>query len=80
MITEQQLSAILSQINPQIIKMLMDEKQINSQEAAIILYKSKLYEALENTKTQLWHLSAPTLYDLLNEELTTGKITFPEEA
>jgi hypothetical protein len=28
----------------------------------------------------LWHLSPLTLANLLNEELETGGITFPEEA
>jgi len=34
---------------------------------------------LEDEETMLWHLSYPILYDMLEEELTTGKITFPEE-
>jgi hypothetical protein len=27
----------------------------------------------------MWRLGYPLLYDLLEEELTTGKITYPEE-
>jgi hypothetical protein len=38
-----------------------------------------LYNTLEIEETKLWHLSALTLYALLDEELTTGRITWPEE-
>jgi hypothetical protein len=35
---------------------------------------------LEDEESKLWHLSYPILYDLLEEELTTGKIiNWPEE-
>jgi len=38
-----------------------------------------LYKALEDEKTKVWRLGYPLLYDLLDEELATGSITFPEE-
>ena len=31
-------------------------------------------------ETKLWHLSAHALYEKYQEEVTTGKITYPEEA
>jgi hypothetical protein len=34
---------------------------------------------LEDEETKVWRLSYPTLHDLLEEELETGEITFPEE-
>jgi hypothetical protein len=34
---------------------------------------------LEDEETKLWRLGYPLLYDLLEEELSTGRITFPEE-
>ncbi|GHV10094.1 hypothetical protein FACS189485_23060 [Spirochaetia bacterium] len=40
---------------------------------------SNLYEMLENEESKLWHLSAETLYSLLEQELTNGVIQYPEE-
>jgi len=45
-----------------------------------LLYSSLLYSKLKVESTKLWHLSQLTLANLLNEELETGTITFPEEA
>jgi len=45
-----------------------------------LLYSSFLYSKLEMEETKLWHLSQLTLANLLNEEIKTGTITFPEEA
>jgi hypothetical protein len=49
-------------------------------EAFELLYTSFLYSKLEQEQTKLWHLSPVTLANLLNEELETGSICFPEEA
>jgi hypothetical protein len=57
----------------------MENKNLGLEEAAGILYNSRLYETLEDEKTKVWRLGYPLLYDLLEEELSTGKITFPEE-
>lgn len=57
----------------------MNNRGITSEAAAILLYNSRLYSLLEDEETKLWHLSYPILYDMLEEELTTGKIIFPEE-
>ena len=73
------LGAILALTTPGIIQLLMDRRKITAEAASILLYNSKLYKLLEDEKTKLWHLSYPILYDMLEEELTTGEITFPEE-
>jgi len=74
-----QLPSFLAIIVPRILSQLAETKKITGQEAIKILYNSKLYEALEQEETKLWHLSIETLVSLLDEELSTGKITFPEE-
>ena len=38
-----------------------------------------LYAILENEASKVWHLSPLTLYRLLEEELETGNINYPEE-
>jgi hypothetical protein len=77
---DEKLSALLSFIAPRIIQFLMDRRETDNKQAAKILYNSELYAMLEIEESKLWHLSAQTLYTLLEEELSTGKITYPEEA
>ena len=73
------ISPVLAMITPGIITLLMKNRHLSSDEASNVLYNSQLYKALEDEKTKMWRLGYPLLYDLLEEELTTGKITFPEE-
>jgi len=76
---DKSISPVIAMITPGIIKLLMENRSLSLIEASDVLYNSKLYNALEDEKTKVWRLSYPLLYDLLEEELTTGKITYPEE-
>ena len=73
------ISSVIALITPGIINLLMENRGLTVEEAFETLYNSKLYEALEEEGTKVWRLSYPLLYDLLIEELDTGKITYPEE-
>jgi len=73
------ISPVIALITPGIVRLLMENRRIDLEEAASILYNSQMYRTLEDEQTKLWRLSYLLLYDLLEEELTTGKITFPEE-
>ena len=75
-----QFKATLEMLVPLIIKEIMKNRNVSEQEAFDLLYSSFLYSKLEMESTKLWHLSQLTLANLLNEELETGTITFPEEA
>ena len=79
MVNQQTLYATLAFITPGIMKLLMDNRKITEQQAASLLYNSNLYKVLEDEQSKLWRLSFPILYDLLEEELATGVITWPEE-
>ena len=79
MVNQGNLNVVLTFITPGIIQLLMDNRSITLEAASLLLYNSKLYKLLENEDTKLWHLSYPILYDMLEEELTIGEITFPEE-
>jgi hypothetical protein len=70
---------ILIFLIPLIIKEIVKSRNISEEEAFYLLYSSKVYETLEDESAKLWHFSPLTLANLLNEELETGKITFPEE-
>jgi hypothetical protein len=73
------ISAIVAMITPGIINLLMENRGLVLEDASDVLYNSQLYKALEDEETKVWRLGYPLLYDLLEEELTTGKITYPEE-
>ena len=73
------LVAVLTLVTPNIIELIKDRRGLAYDAAAEALYNSRLYSLLEDYETGLWRLSPHMLYSLLDEELTTGKITFPEE-
>ena len=75
-----QFKATLQMLIPLVIKEIMKSRNICEQEAFELLYSSFLYSKLEVESNKLWHFSQLTLANLLNEELETGTISFPEEA
>ena len=77
--TPEKLSALLAVLNPSVVQLIMDNRNLTNIEAAKLFYNSALYAMLENEESKLWHLSPLTLYELLAEELATGIINYPEE-
>jgi hypothetical protein len=75
-----QFKATLEMLIPLVIREIMKSRNISETEAFELLYSSFLYSKLEIEATKLWHLSQLTLANLLNEEIETGTIIFPEEA
>ena len=73
------ISPVIAMITPGILRLLMENRNLSLEEASQLLYNSSLYNTLEDEETKVWRLGYPLLYDLLEEELSTGKITFPEE-
>ena len=73
-------AVMMEMLVPQVVALIVKRKGVSAREAIELFYASELYERLETEETKLWHLSAQTLYDLFDEERTTGKITYPEEA
>jgi hypothetical protein len=73
------ISSVIAFITPGILQLLMRNRGLSLESAADVLYNSMLYKTLEDENTKVWHLGYPILYDLLEEELTTGDITWPEE-
>lgn len=76
---DKNISSVIAMITPGIINLLIENRALSLEEAAHVLYNSRLYTMLEDEKTKLWRLGYPMLYDLLAEELDTGEINFPEE-
>ena len=77
---QNRLTIVLVLLVPQILSLMMQDYDVDDEKAAEIFYSSELYKGLEDEKTKLWHLSAEALYEMLQEELKTGSITYPEEA
>ena len=75
-----QFKSTLQMLVPLVVGEIVKSRNINETEAFELLYSSKLYGVLEVEATKLWHLSQLTLASLLDEELETGRLTFPEEA
>jgi len=78
--TNIEFKATLQMLIPMVIQTIIEKKNISVIEAIKLLYISKLYKKLEIENTKLWHLSPIALYELLDIELTTGKLVFPTEA
>jgi hypothetical protein len=76
----EKLSSLLAILNPAIVQIIMENRGLTNIEATKLLYDSSLYDMMENEASKLWHLSPLTLYELLDEELATGSINYPEEA
>jgi hypothetical protein len=76
---DKSISPVIAMITPGILNLLIKNRGISLEAASDVLYRSMLYQALEDEKTKVWRLGYPMLYDMLEEELTTGKITYPEE-
>ena len=77
--TPEKFSALLAVLNPAVVQLIMDNRNLSNIEATKLLYDSALYAMLENEESKLWHLSPLLLYELLEEELATGTINYPEE-
>ena len=76
----EKLPALLTILNSAVVQIIMEKRGLKNIEATRLLYDSSLYAMLENEASKLWHLSPLTLYELLEEELATGIINYPEEA
>ena len=76
--SQEQFAAIMPYICADLVKMIADKQNIGEDEATSKLYTSNLYAALEQEKTKLWHYSSEMLYSLLEQEIQTGFIHYPD--
>jgi len=76
---DKSISPVIAMITPGILNLLMENRGLGLEDASDVLYNSQLYRALEDEGTKVWRLGYPLLYDMLEEELATGSVTFPEE-
>lgn len=62
----------------QAIAIIVDKYGLDEVTASKNFYESKVYSLLEEEATKLWQLSPLTLFNMYDEEQSTGSITFPE--
>lgn len=73
--TEAEITYMKTFITKQLILLLMEKENISVQEAVDTLYNSETFQKLSNTDTGLYFQSPRYVFDYLNEELKTGKIS-----
>lgn len=61
-----------------LISLTIERENLKFEEALEYLYKSKLYGALVDESTKIWHLSAEKLYEMLSFEKQTNELIFPD--
>ena len=76
--TSDQFTALMPIFSADLVKTYAALHDLPEDKALGIVYNSELYAMLEDESTKLWHYSSPMLCTLLDEELSTGSITFPD--
>ncbi len=75
---QKKFEAMLVLIVPKVIDLIAENCEMDEVTAIRAFYESKVYSLLEQEDTKMWHLSPLTLFNMFEEELNTGNITFPE--
>ena len=75
---KEQFEALLPLIITTLMKKIIERKKLSQDEAFSQLYNSRLYNALDDEETKVWHYSTEMLFSLFEEEMTTGNLEFPE--
>jgi len=70
--------ALLPFIITALIQKIIERKKITQDEAFSALYGSRLYFALDDEETKVWHYSAEKLFQLFEGEMSTGNLELPE--
>ncbi len=75
---QEQFQAIMPIISSDLVNLIISKRNIREEDAILLLYNSKLYAVLEKEETKVWQYSTPMLYSLLEHELITGEIQYPD--
>ena len=76
---EKKFNSMLMLIVPDVVKLIVENYDIDEISASDSFYRSKVYEKLEQEETKLWHLSPLTLFNMYDTEHKTGNVIYPEE-
>ena len=67
-------------VSPAVVGILADSLGIDEVSAMNKYFASAAYAAISDEGQKLWHHSPQLLASLVEEELLTGKFTYPQEA
>ena len=67
-------------ISPTVVGLLAERLSLGEVEAMETFFSSSVYVALSDEGTKVWHYSPELICSLVEEELRTGRFTFPQEA
>jgi len=77
---DEEFKATLQMLMPMVVETICKQYGTDEFHALYSLYASRLYSDLERESSKLWLLSPLALAELWHQEITTGKIIYPEEA
>jgi len=75
---KEKFGALLPIFTTDLIQRIIEQKNMMQDDAISLFYNSKLYELLEDEKTKIWHYSTDKLFQLFEQEMTTGNFELPE--
>ncbi|MCL2174748.1 MAG: hypothetical protein FWB73_01765 [Treponema sp.] len=75
---KEKFGALLPIFTADLIQRIIEQKNMMQDDAISLFYNSKLYELLEDEKTKIWHYSTDKLFQLFEQEMTTGNFELPE--
>ena len=67
-------------ISPTVVGLIAERLSLGEVEAMEKFFASSVYAALSDEGTKVWHYSPELISSLVEEELRTGRFTFPQEA
>ena len=67
-------------ISPAVVGILVEQLGLDEISAMTKYFTSSAYAAISDEEQKLWHHSPQLLAALVEEELRTGKFTYPQEA
>ena len=70
--------ALLPLIITALIQKIIEQKKMPQDEVFSRLYSSRLYSVLDDEETKVWYYSVEKLFQLFENELTTGNMELPE--
>lgn len=75
---DKEFEAIIELKIQDLVSLIMEVDKVDFQAAIQYLYDSKLYTALLDESTKLWHLSVEKMLEILHAEKTTNKLIYPD--
>lgn len=61
-----------------LVSLIIEYEKLEFVDALQYLYESKLYMALLDESTKIWHLSNEKLFEMLKIEKQTNKLIYPD--